>query len=135
MAVFSIAPLFLELIMVVIIFFLLFPWYFGVIIVVSIVVYLIDTFTVTEWRAKYFKELNRKDNAYVQRATDALLNFETVKYFNAEAHEEERYFKALMEYKYMNVSVTKSMVILNLSQAVCIGIALAANLMVANWSI
>lgn len=132
MAVFQIGPLILELTMVVVIIGTLFPWYYLVIIVVSIVAYVVDTFVVTEWRAKYFKELNNKDNAYVSRSTDSLLNFETVKYFNAEAHETARYKKALMDYKWMNVKVTKSMIVLNLSQAVCIGVALALNLIIAN---
>ena len=55
MAVFQIGPLILELTMVVVIIGTLFPWYYLVIIVVSIVAYVVDTFVVTEWRAKYFK--------------------------------------------------------------------------------
>jgi len=73
--------------MVVIIIANMFPWYFSVIVFVSIILYLIVTYIVTEWRAKYFKEMNMMDQAYNQKATDALLNFETVKYFNAEKHE------------------------------------------------
>lgn len=73
--------------MVVVIIGAMFPWYFFLIILGSITGYLVDTFLVTEWRAKYFKDMNLKDQAYNQKATDSLLNFETVKYFNAEAHE------------------------------------------------
>jgi ABC-type transport system involved in Fe-S cluster assembly fused permease/ATPase subunit len=46
---------------------------------------------VTEWRTKFIKEMNIKDNAYVQKkTTDSLLNLETVKYFNAEDHEKNQ---------------------------------------------
>lgn len=58
---FSIGPLFLELLFVIIIVAYLFPWYFFIVILVSIIAYLVDTFLVTEWRAKYFKNMNIKD--------------------------------------------------------------------------
>ena len=58
-------------------------------------VYVLFTFLVTEWRAKFFKRMANKDSEYVQKATDSLLNFETVKYFNAEEHEQDRFITAL----------------------------------------
>ena len=58
----------------------------------TILMYIIATIVCTEWRAKYFKRLALADSKYVQKATDSLLNFETVKYFNAESHERERFF-------------------------------------------
>ena len=53
----------------------------------------------TEWRASSFKDLNLADQNYSQKATDSLLNFETVKYFNAEQHEEDRFNTALAGYR------------------------------------
>ena len=53
----------------------------------AMLAYLAATFIATEWRAKFFKVMTQADAAYVQKATDSLLNFETVKYFNAETHE------------------------------------------------
>jgi len=50
--------------MVVIIIANMFPWYFAVIVFGSIIMYLVVTYIVTEWRAKYFKEMNLKDQAY-----------------------------------------------------------------------
>ena len=43
--------------------------------------------------------MNTKDNAKSARATDALLNFETVKYFTNEALEETNFTKAIEEYQ------------------------------------
>lgn len=64
-------------------------------------------------------------------ATDSLLNFETVKYFNAEKHEEDRFLKALGEYKRENIVVAKSLVALNITQAGIIAMGLLGSLMVA----
>jgi ABC-type transport system involved in Fe-S cluster assembly fused permease/ATPase subunit len=71
------------------------------------------------------------DQAYNQKATDSLLNFETVKYFNAEAHEEQRFEVALSAYKEQNIIVQRSLVALNITQAFIISLALAAILVLA----
>lgn len=76
-----------------------------------------------------------KDAAYSQKATDSLLNFETVKYFNAEEHEEERFLKALKEYKSANITVAKSLVVLNISQAFIIALGLSSSLFLAYYMI
>jgi ATP-binding cassette subfamily B protein len=133
--IFNIWPLFLELTFVVIVIAIYFPFWFFFLVLISIVAYITDTFVVTEWRAKYFKRMNQKDNNYVQKATDSLINFETVKYFNAELHEENRYMEALQEYKKENIKVTRSMVVLGLSQATIINIGLLLNLLLANYMI
>ena len=79
--------------------------------------------------------MNLKDNAYVQKATDSLLNFETVKYFNAEKHERDRYYTALNEYKVENVATTNSMALLNMSQCFLVFVSLILNLMLAAYMI
>lgn len=133
--IFNIWPLFLELAFVVVIIGFFYPFWFFILVLISIIAYILDTFLVTEWRAKYFKRMNKSDNNYVQKATDALLNFETVKYFNAEEHEEKRYMDALQDYKKENIRVTKSLVVLGLSQATIINIGLLLNLLLANYMI
>ena len=133
--IFSIWPLFLELAFVVVVIGITFPYWFFIIVLGSIIVYIADTFLVTEWRAKFFKSMNIKDNNYVQKATDSLLNFETVKYFNAEEHEEKRYMKALQEYKVENIRVTRSLVVLGISQSTIINVGLLLNLLLANYMI
>ena len=68
-----------------------------------------------------------QDNEFNQKSVDALLNFETVKYFNAEQHEERRYDEALKEYTVANTRTQQSLAILNAGQNLIIsfGIALA----------
>ena len=65
----------------------------------AIFLYIFLTYRLTEWRAGKFKAMTMADQNYNQKATDSLLNFETVKYFNAEKHEEERFKVALEAYK------------------------------------
>ena len=72
---------------------------FVIINVGSMVLYFIANASITAWRAKFFKDKTEKDNGQNQKAIDSLLNFETVKYFNAEDHETNRYYKSLLLYK------------------------------------
>jgi ABC-type transport system involved in Fe-S cluster assembly fused permease/ATPase subunit len=81
----------------------------------SIVVYVFATIRLADWRAPHFKLMAKKDTEYNQIATDALLNFETVKYFNAERHEENRFVKALGDYRKEKVRVAKSLVVINMT--------------------
>jgi ATP-binding cassette subfamily B (MDR/TAP) protein 6 len=53
--------------------------------------YMTCTVLITEWRTKYRKKANELDNAMEAKAVDSLLNFETVKYFNAEEFEVSAY--------------------------------------------
>jgi len=73
------------------------------------------------------------DQKYNQTATDSLLNFETVKYFNAEKHEEDRFEKALVAYKAQNVIVSKSLVVLNIAQSFIISIGMLVMLVLASY--
>ena len=65
-------------------------------------------------RAKYFKDMSIKDSANVQCATDSLLNFETVKYFNAEHHEQDKFYQSLIIYKGSVVVVAVQNIYINL---------------------
>ena len=59
----------------------------------------IFTLIVTEWRTKFRRAMNETDNAQRTKAVDSLLNFETVKYFNAESYEVCCYKKCILEYQ------------------------------------
>ena len=135
MALFQILPLIVELILVLIVVLTLYPIIFFGVTASSVVIYIFATVVLTEWRAKYFKSMATKDTQYNQISTDSLLNFETVKYFNAEKHEEDRFLKALGDYKHENVLVAKSLVLLNMSQAGIIALGLLAALMIASSKI
>lgn len=110
---------------------ILYPIIFFTVVFTSVFVYVFLTIVLTEWRAKYFKRMAQKDTEYNQKATDSLLNFETVKYFNAERHEEGRFLRALGEYKKENITVAKSLVALNITQGGTIALGLLVSLLFA----
>jgi ATP-binding cassette subfamily B protein len=116
----SIGPLILELTLVAIIFALVFGWQYAAVVIVTIGLYVWFTFTVTEWRVKLRREMNNQDTDANQKAIDSLLNFETVKYFNAEAREADRYDNAMRQYESAAVKTGISLSFLNVGQAALI---------------
>ena len=113
----SIGPLILELTMVATIFALVFGWQYAAVVVITIALYVWFTFKVTEWRVKLRREMNDQDTDANQKAIDSLLNFETVKYFNAELREADRYDGAMRQYETAAVKTGLSLSFLNVGQA------------------
>lgn len=116
----SIGPLILELTMVSVIFAVVFGWQYSAVVVVTIALYVWFTFTVTEWRVKLRREMNDQDTDANQKAIDSLLNYETVKYFNAEQREADRYDGAMRQYETAAVKTGLSLSFLNIGQATLI---------------
>ena len=113
----SVGPLILELSMVTVIFALVFDWRYAVVVLVTIGLYVTYTFKVTEWRVKLRRKMNDQDTDANQKAIDSLLNYETVKYFNAEAREAGRYDGAMKGYEVAAVKTGQSLAMLNAGQA------------------
>ncbi|MCM2561232.1 ABC transporter ATP-binding protein/permease [Lutimaribacter sp. EGI FJ00015] len=114
---FSIGPLVLELVMVAGIFFFLFDSWYLATVVGTIAIYVWFTFKVTEWRVKLRREMNDQDTDANQKAIDSLLNFETVKYFGAEAREAARYDRAMEAYERAALLTSYSLSFLNFGQS------------------
>ncbi len=121
---FSIIPLILELTMISVIFALYFGWPYMVVVLVTITLYVIYTFKVTEWRVQIRRAMNDQDTDANQKAIDSLLNYETVKYFNAEAREAARYDRAMAAYEGFAVRTGQSLSVLNIGQNVIITVGL-----------
>ena len=117
---FSIGPLILELTLVSAIFAFYFGWLYMVVVLVTIAAYVTFTFRITEWRVHVRRKMNEKDTDANQKAIDSLLNFETVKYFNAEGWEASRYDSAMSSYEKYAVQTGQSLSILNIGQNVII---------------
>jgi ATP-binding cassette subfamily B protein len=117
---FSIGPLVLELAMICVILFFVFDVWYLVIVLVTITAYVAFTFKVTEWRVKIRKVMNDQDTDANQKAIDSLLNFETVKYFGAEAREAARYDGAMAQYEGAALKTAYSLAFLNFGQSVLI---------------
>ncbi|WP_212525834.1 ABC transporter ATP-binding protein/permease [Actibacterium sp. MT2.3-13A] len=114
---FSIGPLVLELTLVAAIFFFVFDVWYLAIVVGTIALYVQFTFKVTEWRVKIRRQMNEQDTDANQKAIDSLLNFETVKYFGAEAREAARYDRAMEGYEAAALKTAYSLAFLNFGQS------------------
>ncbi|MEM8655486.1 MAG: ABC transporter ATP-binding protein/permease [Pseudomonadota bacterium] len=128
---FSIGPLVLELLMIGVILTILFDIWYLVVVAVTIGLYVWFTFAVTEWRVKLRKVMNDQDTDANQKAIDSLLNFETVKYFGAEAREAGRYDKAMEGYEAAALKTSYSLAFLNFGQSVIITGGLVAVMVMA----
>jgi ATP-binding cassette, subfamily B, heavy metal transporter len=118
--IFSIGPLVLELALVAVILTIMFDAWYLVIVAGTIGLYFWFTFAVTEWRVKLRRELNEHDTDANQKAIDSLLNYETVKYFGAEAREVERYDGAMRKYQAAALKTAYSLAFLNFGQSLLI---------------
>ncbi len=92
----------------------------------AVVIYVLFTFKITEWRMKYRIQMNASDSKANTQAIDSLINYETVKYFGNERHELDRYNASLEEWEDAAVKSQTSMSALNVGQAgiIAIGVTL-----------
>lgn len=128
---FQVAPIFLEVAMVCIYLWIFYSWYFGVITFMVIFVYAAFTIPFTEWRNKFRRQETDADDVFNQKATDSLLNYETVKLFCAEPHIAHVYDVALAKKQAASLRTTQSLTGLNLGQAVIITVGITLSLALA----
>ncbi len=128
---FSIGPLILELAMVGLILTFLFDVKYLFVVAITIAVYVWFTFTVTEWRVKLRRQMNDQDTDANQKAIDSLLNYETVKYFGAEAREAGRYDSAMASYEELAIKTNYSLAFLNFGQSLIITLGLVGVMVLA----
>uniref|UniRef100_A0A8C9S3R4 ATP-binding cassette sub-family B member 6 n=1 Tax=Scleropages formosus TaxID=113540 RepID=A0A8C9S3R4_SCLFO len=124
--VFSIFPTIADIVIAIIYFVTYFNAWFGLIVFVCMFLYLTFTIIITEWRTKYRRDMNTQDNAAKAKAVDSLLNFETVKYYNAENYEVERFEDAILKYQLSEWKTNASLALLNQTQSLIIGLGLLA---------
>jgi ABC-type transport system involved in Fe-S cluster assembly fused permease/ATPase subunit len=95
--------------------------------------YILFTRYVTEWRAELQRQLNDVDNKAIGRAVDSLLNYETVKYFNAEERETRRYDEAIAAFARATVRNEVSLAWLNIGQALITNLMMAGAMIFTVW--
>jgi len=131
LAVFNVVPTALELVMVTVIIWTLFDWRYAVVTCVAVLAYVAFTTLLAGRRGRYRRTMNDTDNDASTKALDSLLNYETVKYFNNEGHEADRYDRALARYERAAVRVQVSLNALNLGQAAIIAFGLTVIMLMA----
>ena len=131
MAAFHILPTMIQIALVSGALWLLFGWRYALVSSAAIIVYVFFTVKITEWRLKFRRRMNAADQRAHTRAIDSLLNYETVKYFNAEKEESARYDGSLVRYEEAAVQNRTSLSLLNIGQGAIIAAGLFAVMMLA----
>jgi ATP-binding cassette, subfamily B, heavy metal transporter len=130
---FNIGPTLIELTAACIIFFVKFGAGLVAATLFMMAVYIVFTRRVTEWRADLQRQLNDVDNKAIGRAVDSLLNYETVKYFNAEERETRRYDEAIAAFARATVRNEVSLAWLNIGQAFITNLMMAGAMIFTVW--
>jgi len=120
--VFSIIPVAVEFTLVAIILLSQYNIIFTLITFGTIIIYIVFTLMVTEWRMDYRHAMNRYDSESNTHAFDSLINYETVKYFTNEPLELQRYDDTLKKWEDVAVKSQATMSLLNFGQSAIIGI-------------
>src|SRR4051794_17648438 len=106
-----------------------FDWRYVLVTVITVVVYMYYTYIATEWRIEIRRRMNDSDTEANTKAIDSLLNYETVKYFGAEAREAERYDHSMERYERASVKTYTSLAVLNTGQAIIFTAGLTATML------
>ena len=125
---YSVVPTLFEVALVLTILSVQFDPVFALITVVALVFYVTFTIRITEWRTQFRREANEFDSVAHTRAIDSLLNYETVKYFNNESFESQRYDESLQRLRTARLKAQTTLSVLNTGQQLIIAVALVAML-------
>jgi ATP-binding cassette subfamily B protein len=128
---FNILPTLFEIGLVTAILLAKYDWRFAAITFVTLVVYVVFTLLVTEWRMIFRRTMNEMDSKANTKAIDSLLNYETVKYFGNEPWEAARYDETLQKWEKAAVRNQVSLSILNVGQATIIAIGVTLLMLLA----
>ena len=129
--VFNLGPSALELIMAAWVLSGRFNWRLAAVAVVTIVVYVVFSFTISDWRIKHRRALNDADSQAAGLAVDALMNYETIKSFGAEGRVVTRYAAALSDYARAAVKANSSLQVLNGLQSAVLNLGLLSIILLA----
>ncbi|MGH6776503.1 MAG: ABCB family ABC transporter ATP-binding protein/permease [Bradyrhizobium sp.] len=106
-----------------------FDWRYVLTTLCMVSAYMTYTYGATEWRTGIRRQMNDSDTDANTKAIDSLLNYETVKYFGAEAREAARYDRSMDRYEQASVRSYTSLALLNAGQAVIFTLGLTANML------
>jgi len=134
-AVFSIFPTLFQLILFSTIMVLKLNWTIALVTIAMVAAYVWFTFAVTRWRIQFRRDMNQSDQDANTKAVDSLLNYETVKYFNNEAHETRRFDKSMEKYARASIQAQTSLSVLNTGQAVIMALGMGAVMILTAFGI
>ena len=129
--VFSLFPTFFEIGLVTLLLWHFFDGWFALVTALTVLAYAVFTFIVTEWRTKFYREMNDDENQANTQAIDSLLNYETVKYFGNEQLEAKKYNDLLYKLENSAVKSQTSLSLLNVGQSLIIAVGLTLMMIMA----
>lgn len=129
--VFSLVPTFFEIGLVTLLLWHFFNGWFALVTALTVLTYAVFTFVVTEWRTKFYREMNEDENQANTQAIDSLLNYETVKYFGNEHLEAQKYNDLLYKLENSAVKSQTSLSLLNVGQSLIIAVGLTLMMIMA----
>jgi ABC-type transport system involved in Fe-S cluster assembly fused permease/ATPase subunit len=132
---FNVVPTLIEIVLVCAILWRLYDWRFAAATLATIVLYIAFTCAVTDWRVRFRREMNERNSEASSKSVDALLNYETVKYFANEEYEARRYDRALAAYEHAAVRSQTTLAALNIGQGTVIAGGLVAVMILAGRGI
>ena len=121
--IYNILPTLVEITLVISLLSTRFDGWFAAITFGALVIYIVFTVSVTEWRTHFRRAMNEQDSKANTRAVDALINYETVKYFSNERFEQGRYDENLRRLEQVSIKSQTSLSVLNVGQSVIIASA------------
>ncbi|MBU6166766.1 MAG: ABC transporter ATP-binding protein/permease [Alphaproteobacteria bacterium] len=130
---FNIFPTVIELTAVCILFGRGFGWELVVATLATVAAYILYTQRITDWRAALRRQMVESDQKATARAVDSLLNYETVKYFNAESHENANYGRAIKRYTDAATKSEVSLAWLNIGQSLITNLLMGGALAYVVW--
>jgi ATP-binding cassette subfamily B protein len=119
------APTVLEFALTAVIFAIAYGWLYVLVIAITVWLYTWFTVRASDWRIAIRREMNDSDTDANTKAIDSLLNFETVKYFNNERMEAERFDRSMARYETAATKTWTSLGWLNFGQGLIFGIGMA----------
>lgn len=132
---FNVLPTILEIVLVCGILWHLYGVKYAALTLVILLIFIIWTLLVTEWRLKFRRTMNEMDSEANTKAIDSLLNFETVKYFGNEDHEAKRFDSALQSYERAAVKSGTSLALMNIGQGVIITSGVTVAMIMAGYGV
>ena len=133
--IFNLGPTAVELVMAMVVMVVRLNWRFALTALATMVIYVVVTFRITNWRLSHRRELNDTDNRVAGLSGDALINYETLKTFGAEDRVVETYEKAMGDYVNASARANASLNLLNGSQSVILNIGLAIMTVMAGYEV
>jgi ABC-type transport system involved in Fe-S cluster assembly fused permease/ATPase subunit len=135
MVIIQLFPTIVELALITAVLLWQFNWHYVAVIMTVVAVYIGYTYYATEWRIGIRRKMNDSDTDANVKAIDSLLNYETVKYFSAEARETQRYDRSMARYEDASIKSYTSLAVLNAGQATIFTIGLAAVMIMCVYGI